>query len=79
MLLYDRVPTWEPNTMMSCPICGEHSLASIEILYVGNAVSLAKTDDLIQLCCQECGWMDFWDKPIMANGEKCLSTMGASA
>jgi predicted nucleic-acid-binding Zn-ribbon protein len=42
-----------------CPNCGKRSVATQDIEVLCDSALLVKLENRIQLCCQQCGWMDF--------------------
>lgn len=47
-----------------CPNCGASQVVSQDIEVLSNSALLVKLEKRIQLCCQQCGWMDFEDPPL---------------
>jgi predicted nucleic-acid-binding Zn-ribbon protein len=47
-----------------CPKCGAYTVTAQDIEMLSNSTLLVKLDKRIQLCCQQCGWMDF-DDPVV--------------
>jgi predicted nucleic-acid-binding Zn-ribbon protein len=48
-----------------CPRCGAHSVIAQDIELLSDSALLVKLEKRIQLCCQQCGWMDFDDPLLM--------------
>lgn len=44
-----------------CPKCGTLSVVAQDIEVLSDSALLVKLDKRIQLCCQQCGWMDCQD------------------
>ncbi len=44
-----------------CPNCGKLSVVTQDIEVLCDSALLVKLENRIQLCCQQCGWMDFVD------------------
>lgn len=44
-----------------CPACGACTVEAQDIETLSNSALLVKLEKRIQLCCQQCGWMDFDD------------------
>jgi predicted nucleic-acid-binding Zn-ribbon protein len=47
-----------------CPECGTFSVISQDIEVLCDSALLVKLEKRIQLCCQQCGWMEFEDPPL---------------
>lgn len=44
-----------------CPQCGSLSVVTQDIEVLSDSALLVKLDKRIQLCCQQCGWIDCRD------------------
>ena len=47
-----------------CPACGSSAVVAQDIESLSDSVLLVKLEKRCQLCCQECGWIDFADPDL---------------